>query len=130
MIHRAKYDGPITFECNVCHEELETETNDFKEAMSTLKENGWSARKIGENWFHVCSFECNKEITRENQPPIPSSVNMSKKDALAWLGLEEKATRDDAKTAWKRVIQMCHPDKGGTNALAQVINMAYEVLKR
>jgi len=49
--------GQITFECDVCGDTLDTDTSDFSEAIRTLKNEGWTARRIGADWIHSCA-EC------------------------------------------------------------------------
>jgi len=49
--------GQLKFECDVCADTLDTDTSDFSEAIRTLKNEGWSARKIGADWIHSCA-EC------------------------------------------------------------------------
>jgi predicted RNA-binding Zn-ribbon protein involved in translation (DUF1610 family) len=49
--------GKIIFECDVCGDTLESDTRDFNEALLTLKNESWSARKIGSDWVHSCP-EC------------------------------------------------------------------------
>lgn len=129
MIHRDGYNGPITFECDVCNNDLDTECDDFQDAINLLKEEGWVTRKINNEWFHLCSFDCQKQATRENRPKLPEVHNMSQKDAAAWLGLTEKPTKEEAKSMYRKLIQTCHPDHGGSTALAQLLNEAYEKLK-
>jgi hypothetical protein len=46
--------GKIVFECDVCGQTLEPDTRDFGEALRTLKNESWSARKIGMDWVHAC----------------------------------------------------------------------------
>jgi hypothetical protein len=67
MIHRDGYNGPITFECDTCQEELDTGDEDFTQALGLLREERWTIMKIGEDWFHFCSFECQKEGTRRER---------------------------------------------------------------
>ena len=49
--------GKIIFECDVWGDTLDTDTSDFGEAIRTLKNEGWTARKIGADWIHSCA-EC------------------------------------------------------------------------
>lgn len=51
--------GEIVFHCDgkKCHEYLETGTRDFKEALATLKEEGWIATLEETEWEHYCP-EC------------------------------------------------------------------------
>jgi len=130
MIHRDGYDGPITFECDSCGGSIDTECEEFSDAMSMMKEEGWSVRKVGGDWVHLCSFDCQKKVTRANKPTLPKVHKMSRSDALVWLGLQSDANPNDIKATYRRLIAAYHPDHGGTNALAQLLNEAYEILKK
>ncbi|WP_210395379.1 molecular chaperone DnaJ [Motiliproteus sediminis] len=55
---------------------------------------------------------------------------MSDAEALAILGLEAGASRDEVINAHKRMMARMHPDKGGSNYLASKINQAKEQLLR
>ena len=129
MIHRNGYNGPITFECDVCHDSIDTKTDDFRDALSFAKDSGWIVKKIEDNWFHFCTFTCQKEATRSNSPKLPKVHQMNRDDALAWLGLSTTASKDEIKLAYRRLINVCHPDHGGTTSLAQLLNEVYDILK-
>ena len=53
---------------------------------------------------------------------------MSKREAADILGVDESASEEDIKLAHKRLMQKIHPDRGGTDALAQQINTAKDTL--
>ena len=45
--------------CDVCSKKLNTFTQDFKQATSFMRKNGWFMRKLGEkDWRHVCGRDC------------------------------------------------------------------------
>ncbi|MDO5697228.1 MAG: J domain-containing protein [Dermatophilus congolensis] len=44
------------------------------------------------------------------------------------LGVEQSATADEIRTAYRRKLRQAHPDRGGSQADAQRINSAYEAL--
>jgi hypothetical protein len=46
--------GNIVFECNGCHEVLETDTANWDTAMNLLHREHWRARKKGDEWHHYC----------------------------------------------------------------------------
>lgn len=48
--------GEIVFECDgkKCHEFLETNTDDFGEALGELETAGWLTRRYANAWVHVC----------------------------------------------------------------------------
>jgi hypothetical protein len=50
-------------------------------------------------------------------------------DALAVLGLTPAATIDDVTAARNRLMQVNHPDRGGSTARAQRINAAHDFLR-
>ena len=48
--------GQLVFECDgpKCHSFEEPETHDFREAVASLRDSGWTMEKLGEDWFHYC----------------------------------------------------------------------------
>jgi hypothetical protein len=59
----------------------------------------------------------------------PSSRNsMGHAEALAVLGLNDEATREDIIIAHRKLIQKLHPDRGGNDYLAAQINQAKDLL--
>ena len=63
-----------------------------------------------------------------SQPPPDSSTGMSRREALAVLGLEEDASDEDIVTAHRTLMQKLHPDRGGNDYLASKINQAKDFL--
>ncbi len=64
------------------------------------------------------------------QPEAPgaSGSNIGRKEALAVLGLEEGASKDDIVAAHRKLMQKMHPDRGGNDYLAAKINQAKDLL--
>lgn len=62
------------------------------------------------------------------EPPRTSTGNMERGEALKVLGLDESARAEDIKAAHRRLMANLHPDKGGSDYLAQQINRAKDVL--
>lgn len=58
------------------------------------------------------------------------SAAMSQADALDILGLQEPCSTEEIEQAYKKLMNRVHPDKGGTNYLANQINQAREILLR
>ncbi len=58
-------------------------------------------------------------------PPKPE---LSLSEARALLGVGPDATLAEVKAAYTRLIQMAHPDKGGTEGLAAQLNAARDRL--
>ena len=46
--------GHVIFECDSCQEVLETEQACFSSAWNLAKRQRWRAKKLDEEWFHVC----------------------------------------------------------------------------
>ncbi len=53
---------------------------------------------------------------------------MSREEAFEILGVHEGATPEQIQTAYKRLMQKCHPDRGGSDYLAAQLNAAKKVL--
>ena len=53
---------------------------------------------------------------------------IDREEALAILGLQPGASRDDVIAAHRRLMQKFHPDRGGTDYFAARINRAKDVL--
>lgn len=51
-------------------------------------------------------------------------------EALAALGVDESASQEDIRRAYRRAAQRAHPDMGGSQAQFLRVVMAYENLKR
>ena len=48
--------------------------------------------------------------------------------AYTWLGIEENATEDQIKKAWREAAKKCHPDRGGNEKDFQKMKSSYECL--
>lgn len=55
-IERDHYNGPIAFRCDApkCHEFEETHCQEFGGAHAKAKAHGWTTRKVGDEWQHLC----------------------------------------------------------------------------
>jgi hypothetical protein len=60
--------------------------------------------------------------------PTQPSTEPSRREALAVLGLNEEAEREDIIAAHRALIQKLHPDRGGNDYLAAKINEAKDFL--
>lgn len=65
---------------------------------------------------------------QSGEAPASASGAMGRAEALKVLGLEEGATRGEIKAAHRHLMSTVHPDKGGSDYLAQQINRAKDVL--
>ena len=58
----------------------------------------------------------------------PPKAELSLTEARAILGVSAEASLAEVKAAYTRLIQMAHPDKGGTEGLAAQLNAARDRL--
>jgi type IV secretion system protein VirD4 len=65
---------------------------------------------------------------RKADPPRNASGPMSRRRALSILDLTEGATPAEVIAAHRRLIKKLHPDTGGSNGVAQLLNEARDVL--
>lgn len=66
-----------------------------------------------------------------NTPPPEAKLDpniLSRQDAIKLLNLEEGFSQQDLTQAHRRMMQKNHPDQGGSDYLAALINRAKEVL--
>ena len=67
-------------------------------------------------------------INGPRAPAPPKSEEMSLSEARSILGVGQDASEDEIEAAYKRLMRMAHPDKGGTAGLAAQLNAARDRL--
>jgi len=73
-------------------------------------------------------FLSDDEPERSHSNSVVNSNTMSRADAAKILGVSIDASKQDVKEAHKKLMHKCHPDRGGTDALAAQINKAKELM--
>lgn len=73
--------------------------------------------------------DADADASEQSRPGSSDSV-MTEALALEILGLGSEATREDISAAHRRLMQKMHPDRGGSDYLAQRINQARDFLLR
>jgi hypothetical protein len=66
--------------------------------------------------------------TNANNANTQSLGEMNHDEAIQILGLKNPLTREDVIAAHRRLMQKMHPDRGGSNYLATIINQAKDLL--
>lgn len=46
--------GSWVFECDTCDKTIDGESDDFAKAWAHAKQDGWRAKKIGDEWVRGC----------------------------------------------------------------------------
>lgn len=64
------------------------------------------------------------------RPSPPGRETMSAEEARSILGVGPDSTGAEIDAAYKRLMRMAHPDKGGTSGLAAQLNAARDRLSR
>jgi len=77
----------------------------------------WRGRRQGAPYEQATSYDQN-----------PNLINMDEREALDVLGLDENASEQDIRSAYKRLMKKMHPDQEGSEWLAQKINAAKDTL--
>jgi DnaJ-like protein len=81
---------------------------------------------------HIDNAQANTRLDRRGQPisqeRAPRSPPMCPEEAFEVLGLERGASVSAIRAAHRRLVQLVHPDRGGSNYLAARINEAKDVL--
>ncbi len=83
--------------------------------------------RMHEDWRSETGQQSSAEAGAGNQEQ-PSESLMNKALALEILGLDERADRKAIVKAHRQLMQKLHPDRGGTDYLAQKINSAKDFL--
>lgn len=65
---------------------------------------------------------------QQQSTPHTDPGSMGREEALKVLGLKDDANEEEIKAAHRRLMANLHPDKGGSDYLAQQINRAKDVL--
>lgn len=81
--------------------------------------------------FALIGFQAGGRLRQgaaQSSPPPTRRGPMERAEALAVLGLQEGASRDDIQDAYRRLMVKVHPDHGGSADLAARLNQARDVL--
>jgi hypothetical protein len=64
MIERDQFDHDVfTVSCDQCGEDQEVDSGgDWQDMINTIKDDGWTMRKIKDEWQHHCP-SCTKDHT-------------------------------------------------------------------
>lgn len=87
-------------------------------------------RRYGADWRERAEGKEEAGASRGSggRGPRKPSTAMSRAEAFEILGLEEGASREEIKEAYRRLMMKLHPDAGGTAYLAAKLNQAKDLL--
>lgn len=60
---------------------------------------------------------------------LPAGGGLVSTDWRSTLGVGPRATLDEAKSAWRKLLQSAHPDKGGSDEAVIALNTAMEMAR-
>jgi DnaJ-domain-containing protein 1 len=83
-------------------------------------------RQHGSDWREAANAGSYSEESEQHSRP--SGAEMTASEAYAVLGLDQTATEENVITAYRKLMQKLHPDRGGSNYLAAKINQAKDLL--
>lgn len=64
-------DGEISFECDDCGVEHHSDTADFRDALHSMKSEGWLNVRDGRgDWNHYCGDACMQSAKRATEKRI------------------------------------------------------------
>ncbi len=78
-------------------------------------------------WRFLISI-LSKLFLNRRKKPFNSSSNMSKKEALEILGLNDGASRKEILESYNKLIKKNHPDLGGSDWIMKRLNQARDTL--
>ncbi len=99
--------------------QLLNECQDDEESVALLQ--AYLEREYGDSWRQAAGAE-------EQQQTFGESEDMSRDEALQVLGLSSNPSEDEIIQAHRRLMQILHPDRGGSTYLAAKINLAKKTL--
>lgn len=87
--------------------------------------DAWLDRNF-ESWRSTSGEEDSRDTRSE--AGLESGGIMSREEALRVLGLEEGVDEEEIRAAYKQLMQKLHPDLGGSDYLAAIVNRAKDIL--
>ncbi|KZY65471.1 hypothetical protein A3738_18305 [Oleiphilus sp. HI0066] len=69
-----------------------------------------------------------KQDKDESGDELKKATITTRDDALKVLGLAEGASKQEIVDAHRKLMQKCHPDRGGNDFLAAQLNQAKDIL--
>lgn len=137
-----------TVETDILRMQLDHDSGDLQGEVLKGRFEGWHLREMDRQQLEELLAYCRAEdadsvqlldsyLQRrfagerpfgQQQTPPDDGGNMTRKEALAVLGLEEGASAEQVVAAHRKLMQKLHPDRGGNDYLAAKINQAKDLL--
>jgi len=81
-------------------------------------------RRFGDNWQQ----QTKQGYEHHSSQSPTNSGNMGKEEAYEVLGIPSEASKEEIISAHRKLMQKCHPDRGGSTYLATKLNQAKDCL--
>ena len=131
---RFYWTPPLTYDPNPYWHDHEKEEREKRERERQAREKQQRENQEREARERAQREGARQEKQKEDQQKgtgqsrPASNIKFTRKEAFQFLGLPETATQKEIRAKYNHMMKACHPDTGGSNEIARLLNAAKEVL--